>query len=73
MRSGAGVDNLESNFVCMIRRRTLRDAARQLSAQYLLDDKWPGFLEFVGRSLAGLFLLALFIIAVSDPGGDPYR
>jgi len=57
----------------MIRRRTLRDAARQLSAQYLLDDKWPGFLEFVGRSLAGLFLLALFIIAVSDPGGDPYR
>ena len=29
-----------------------------------LDDKWPGFLEMVGRSLAGLLLVALFFLAV---------
>ena len=34
------------------------------SAMYPLDDKWPGFLEMVGRSLAGLLLVALFFLAV---------
>ena len=35
---------------------------------YPLDDKWPGFLEMVGRSLAGLLLVALFFLAIVDSG-----
>ena len=35
-----------------------------IAAQFPLDDKWPGFLEMVGRSLAGLLLVALFFLAV---------
>ena len=35
-------------------------------AFYPLDDKWPGFLEMVGRSLAGLLVLAMFFAAVFD-------
>ena len=37
-------------------------------ATYPLDDKWPGFLEMVGRSLAGLLLVALFFLALIDSG-----
>ena len=37
-------------------------------AMYPLDDKWPGFLEMVGRSLAGLLLVALFFLALVDSG-----
>ena len=29
-------------------------------------DKWPGFLEMLGRSLAGLLVLALIPIAIFD-------
>ena len=34
-----------------------------VAAQFPLD-KWPGFLEMLGRSLAGLLLVALFFLAV---------
>ena len=37
---------------------------KAIAAMYPLDDKWPGFLEMVGRSLAGLLLVALFFLAV---------
>ena len=37
-----------------------------VAAQFPLDDKWPGFLEMVGRSLAGLLVLALFFVALVD-------
>ena len=39
-----------------------------IAAQFPLDDKWPGFLEMVGRSLAGLLLVALFFLALIDSG-----
>jgi len=35
---------------------------------YPLDDKWPGFFEMLGRSLAGLLLVALFFLALVDSG-----
>ena len=38
-----------------------------VAAQFPLD-KWPGFLEMVGRSLAGLLLVALFFLALIDSG-----
>ena len=37
-----------------------------IAAQFPLDDKWPGFLEMFGRSLAGLLVLALIPIAIFD-------
>ena len=36
-----------------------------VAAQFPLD-KWPGFLEMLGRSLAGLLVLALIPIAIFD-------
>ena len=39
---------------------------KAIAAMYPLDDKWPGFLEMVGRSLAGLLVLAMFFAAVFD-------
>ena len=39
---------------------------KAIAAMYPLDDKWPGFLEMVGRSLAGLLVLALFFVALVD-------
>ena len=37
-----------------------------IAAQFPLDDKWPGFLEMFGRSLAGLLVLALIPVAIFD-------
>ena len=42
------------------------DNVTDVAAQFPLDDKWPGFLEMVGRSLAGLLVLALFFVALVD-------
>ena len=36
-----------------------------VAAQFPLD-KWPGFLEMLGRSLAGLLVLALIPVAIFD-------
>ena len=41
---------------------------KAIAAMYPLDDKWPGFLEMLGRSLAGLLLVALFFLALIDSG-----
>ena len=41
---------------------------KAIAAMYPLDDKWPGFFEMLGRSLAGLLLVALFFLALVDSG-----
>ena len=40
-------------------------ALRDVAAQFPVD-KWPGFLEMLGRSLAGLLVLALIPVAIFD-------
>ena len=39
---------------------------KAIAAMYPLDDKWPGFFEMLGRSLAGLLVLALIPVAIFD-------